>query len=98
MEGYRSREEFKSFLRNFHDVDVLKDWALRNNLEGDPDVEDRIKDIILFNTQTQDQDTEHLWNLIINSFSEHELRIFAQMNQCLYNAKVQEKLKTFDQV
>lgn len=99
MEGNRTRDDFKKFLRNYHDVEVLRDWALRNNLQGDPDVEDRIKEIISFNAQTQDQETEHLWSIIINSFSsEGELRNFARMNQCLYDAKVQEKLKTFNEV
>lgn len=93
------RKQLLDILRNFHDIENLRIWATRNNLEHNQDVQERIKDILYFQQQTNPTtESEAMWNLVVNSFTLDELLKFAYTNHCFYDGAVQKRLQELTEV
>lgn len=94
-----SRDDLLEILRNFHDIENLRLWAIRNNLEHNLDVQERIKDIAYFQQQTQPTpESEAIFNLVVNSFTLDELLKFAYTNHLFYDKVVQKRIKELTEV
>lgn len=99
MDLEMSSEDFIQFLSNFHDAPILRQWAIQNHKENDPHVKKRIKEIIDFQAQRERIQAEHLWNLILESYTTgDELIQFAERSQCLYDLAVQRRLAVLRKV
>lgn len=95
----KTREDFLNFLRNFHDIHILKEWADFKGMTENPDVLQRIKDIKYFQSQKFWGRNRPMWNVVLQSFTtQDELMKYANENYLLYDQAVRQRAEQISQV